>query len=87
MKKEQDKIAEKAYYKYLEKGKKNGDDVNDWLEAEKEVIKEKAPAKKSAKTTKTAATAKKPAKTKKAAAGAKKITTTKKTTTTKAKKK
>ena len=74
MKKEQDKIAEKAYYKYLDKGSKNGGDVNDWLEAEKEVKKEKTSASKTAKTTKKVATTKKPAKVKKTAATAKKTT-------------
>ena len=58
----QNKIAKKAYYKYLEKGSKNGEDVNDWLEAEKEVKKEVASSKKPAKTSKTAATVGKTAK-------------------------
>ena len=38
MKKTHDKIAEKAYYKYLDKGSKNGEELENWLEAEKEVI-------------------------------------------------
>ena len=83
MKKDHDKIAEKAYYKYLDKGSKNGEDLDNWLEAEKEVKKAKAPAK----TTKTSSTAKKPAKAKKPTANAKKTTAAKKATTTKAKKK
>jgi len=87
MKKVQDKIAEKAYYKYLEKGTKNGEELDNWLEAEKEVKKDKSTAKKPAKTTKTAATAKKPVKATKSAATGKKTATTKKATTAKAKNK
>jgi len=58
------KIAERAYYKYLERGGEHGKDMNDWLEAEKEVAKGKN-------TTKKAVTKKSPAK---------KTTTVKKTT-------
>jgi hypothetical protein len=58
MKDTHDKIAEKAYYNYLKKGSKDGDDLNDWLEAEKEIKKGKSTAKKPRKTIKPAATAK-----------------------------
>ena len=37
MKTTHDKIAEKAYYNYLNNGSQNGNDLNDWLEAEKEL--------------------------------------------------
>ena len=30
-------IKDRAYYKYLERGGQNGRDLDDWLEAEKEV--------------------------------------------------
>ncbi len=33
----QAKIAEKAYYNYLNNGSQNGNDLNDWLKAEKEL--------------------------------------------------
>jgi hypothetical protein len=36
MKTKQEKIAEKAYHKYLERGRLNGFDQQDWLEAEQE---------------------------------------------------
>jgi hypothetical protein len=42
------KIAERAYYKYLERGGEHGQDMNDWLEAEQEIKKGKNPVKKSA---------------------------------------
>ena len=32
-----EQIAEKAYYNYLNNGSQNGNDLNDWLEAEKEL--------------------------------------------------
>jgi len=41
------KIAERAYYKYLKRGGEHGQDMNDWLEAEKEVAKGKNTTKKS----------------------------------------
>ena len=48
MAKEESKIAERAYYKYLKRGAEHGKDMNDWLEAEKEVNKRKSPGQKSA---------------------------------------
>jgi Protein of unknown function (DUF2934) len=35
-----DKIAQRAYEKWLKRGQKNGSDVQDWLEAEAEVAAE-----------------------------------------------
>jgi hypothetical protein len=49
------KIAEKAYYKYLERGGNDGQDMNDWLEAEKELSAKKPVVKKAAAKKKTAA--------------------------------
>jgi len=49
MVKKEEKIAERAYYKYLERGGQHGKDLDDWIEAEKEEIKPnktKSPAKK-----------------------------------------
>lgn len=40
-----DKIAEKAYLNYLEYGAKDGNDLNDWLTAEKELATEANPKK------------------------------------------
>jgi hypothetical protein len=47
MKTEREKIAEKAYRKYIERGRLNGFDQQDWLEAEQEMkgAKKKTPAK------------------------------------------
>ncbi len=39
-------VAEKAYYKYLERGGEHGRDLDDWLAAEQEEKGAKAPAKK-----------------------------------------
>ena len=58
MKEKDKKIAERAYKKYVEKGGQHGNDLSDWLEAEKEIkaeekSKAKMPAaKKSAKSAK-----------------------------------
>jgi hypothetical protein len=41
------KIAERAYFKYLERGGSHGQDMKDWLEAEKELNNGGRPAKKS----------------------------------------
>lgn len=41
--KKEEKIAERAYYKFIERGGQHGKDLNDWIEAEKEVNK-KSPA-------------------------------------------
>ena len=70
MAKKEEKIAKRAYYKYLERGGQHGQDVKDWLEAEKEEGNSKAPGKKPA-TKKTTATKK---------AAPKKTTPAKKTT-------
>ena len=49
MKNSEKKIAERAYHKYAQKGGKHGNDLADWLEAEKEVkAEEKAKTKKPA---------------------------------------
>ena len=40
-----DKIAEKAYFNYLENGAQDGNDLNDWLTAEKELATEAKPKK------------------------------------------
>jgi hypothetical protein len=32
-----DEVAQRAYYRYLERGGGDGSDVNDWLEAEREL--------------------------------------------------
>ena len=37
MKSKEEKIAERAYIKYVERGRMNGFDQQDWLEAEKEL--------------------------------------------------
>ena len=37
MKTEQEKIAEKAYLKYVDRGRVDGFDQQDWLEAEQEL--------------------------------------------------
>ena len=39
------KIAEKAYFNYLNNGSKDGDDLNDWLTAEKEITETTKPKK------------------------------------------
>jgi hypothetical protein len=46
MAKKDDNIAKQAYLKFLERGGKHGQDVKDWLEAEKEEGKSKPVAKK-----------------------------------------
>ena len=49
MKKSEKKIAERAYQKYIERGGAHGNDMADWLEAEKELkVTKKPAAKKSA---------------------------------------
>ena len=57
MAKKEEKIAERAYYKFIERGGQHGKDLNDWIEAEKEVNKKspatnktKAPVKKTTRT-------------------------------------
>ena len=62
-------IKDRAYYKYLERGGQDGRDLDDWLEAEKEVG--AFPAKKKRPVAKKAATGKKRT-TAKASAGKKK---------------
>ena len=44
----QQKIAQRAYYKFLERGAEHRHDMDDWITAEKEVQKvpKKSPAKK-----------------------------------------
>jgi hypothetical protein len=37
MKTKQEIIAEKAYHKYIERGRLNGFDQQDWLDAEQEI--------------------------------------------------
>jgi hypothetical protein len=56
MKNSEKKIAARAYQKYTQKGGKHGNDLADWLEAEKEIkaeekAKTKKPAAKAAKKT------------------------------------
>ena len=46
------KIAEKAYYNYLNKGAVDGNDLNDWLDAEQEVGRELETTKKPKRTRK-----------------------------------
>lgn len=41
MKRKEEKIAEKAYLKYVERGCLDGFDQQDWLEAEQEIAKPK----------------------------------------------
>ena len=53
MVKKEEKIAERAYYKYLERGGQHGKDFDDWIESEKEESKTKktaSPAKKTSRT-------------------------------------
>ena len=40
------KVEERAYYKYLERGAQDGHDMDDWLDAEKEMSTKKPAAKK-----------------------------------------
>ena len=44
MKKSEKKIAERAHQKYIERGGTHGNDMADWLEAEKELKVTKKPA-------------------------------------------
>jgi hypothetical protein len=44
MKKSEKKIAERAYQKYIERGSAHGNDMTDWLDAEKELKVTKKPA-------------------------------------------
>ena len=46
MVKKESKIAEREYYKFLERGGEHGKDMNDWLEAEREISKGKSTPKK-----------------------------------------
>jgi hypothetical protein len=39
MQNKEQEISKKAYYKYLQRGAEHGRDIEDWLEAEKEILK------------------------------------------------
>ena len=49
-------VAERAYYKYLERGCENGYDQQDWYEAEDEIVSSKKKVKTSKKNAKKPAT-------------------------------
>jgi len=62
MKNKEKEISKRAYYKYLERGAEHGHDMDDWIAAEKEILKapKKSAAKKqTSKPTKTSRTLKK----------------------------
>jgi hypothetical protein len=40
---EQERIAERAYQKYVERGGRDGRDLDDWLEAERELARSDSP--------------------------------------------
>jgi hypothetical protein len=40
---DRDRVAQKAYDRYLSRGGAHGDDVDDWLQAEQELIRNEKP--------------------------------------------
>lgn len=55
----QEKIAERAYYNFLNRGSQHGSDLEDWYKAEQEVLAEAGSGKKSTRTRKKATTTRK----------------------------